>query len=44
MDPRYIAMRLLKIKSWQDLLYTLKGAKAVLGHVEDFSRPVPQAE
>ena len=43
-DPRYILRRLINIRSWQDLLYTMKGAKAVFGHVEDFSRAVPQAE
>jgi len=38
LSPRYIARHLCKIKSLDDVKYTLKGLKAVLGHVKDFSK------
>ena len=38
--PKYVYQHLKKIKSWDDIKYTLRGVKAVLGHVKDFSRPV----
>src|SRR3989344_8281948 len=41
-DPRYVARKLSQIRSWQDFLYTVKGAKAVFGHLKDFSRPVTE--
>src|SRR3989338_7395670 len=37
-DPRYMARHLTKIKSFEDLRYTLEGAKAVLFHIKDFAK------
>lgn len=38
LSPRYIARRLTKIRSWDDLKYHFQGARAVLGHIRDFAR------
>jgi len=37
LSPRYVARRLWKMRSLEDLAFTLKGAKAVFGHIADFS-------
>lgn len=45
LDPRYIFQHAKRIKSVEDVVYTLKGVKAVVGHLKDFARPVkPAAE
>ena len=36
LQPRFIIRRLSKIRSWHDIHYILKGAKAVIGHLRDF--------
>ncbi len=36
--PGYIMRRLVEIRSWNDIKYLLRGFKAVLGHMKDFSR------
>ncbi|MDO8555697.1 MAG: radical SAM protein [Nanoarchaeota archaeon] len=38
--PEYIVRHLAKIRNMEDVIYTLKGVKAVAGHLKDFSRPV----
>src|SRR3989344_427083 len=40
LHPEYIVRHLTKIKSMEDVMYTLKGVKAVVGHLKDFSRSV----
>ncbi|MBU0478816.1 B12-binding domain-containing radical SAM protein [bacterium] len=37
-NPRYICKRLGSIRSLNDLLYNLRGLKAVLGHLQDFRK------
>lgn len=37
-SPRYILRKLFSIRSWNDICYYAKGARAVLGHHRDFSR------
>lgn len=37
-NPRYILRHLSKIRSLDDVKYTLRGVKAVLGHVKDFEK------
>ncbi len=37
-DPRYVLRHLRKIKSFDDVKYTLRGVKAVAGHLMDFSK------
>ena len=37
LSPRYMARRLWEVRSLEDLAFTLKGAKAVFGHIADFS-------
>ena len=45
LNPRYIMQHALKrIRSWEDLVYSVKGFKAVIGHFGDFSRPMIKAE
>lgn len=44
MDPRYMLQHLKKIKTIEDIVYTLKGVRAVIGHFSDFSRPFKSAE
>lgn len=39
-NPRYIYQHMKRIKGWDDVVYTLRGVKAVIGHVKDFKRPV----
>ncbi len=38
--PAYVYQHLKKIRNWNDVVYTLRGVKAVIGHVKDFSRPI----
>ena len=38
MSPRYILQQLKRINSFEDIKYTLRGVKAVFGHMKDFSR------
>ena len=44
-DPRYVLRHLRKIKNFEDVKYTLRGVKAVAGHLMDFNRSAaPKAE
>ncbi len=38
LTPQYIFQRIKSIKSIDDILFNLRGVKAVLGHLQDFSR------
>ena len=38
LKPKYIYQHLKKIRTVDDIKYTLRGVKAVMGHVKDFSR------
>ena len=38
--PEYVIRRILNIRSFVDLKYTLNGAKAVIGHMKDFGNGV----
>ncbi len=38
LTPEYMARRLIGIRSFSDVKFVLKGAKAVVGHLKDFSR------
>ena len=38
LTPAYILQRIKAIKSIDDLLFTLRGVKAVIGHLQDFAR------
>ena len=38
LHPNYIYQHLKKIKSMKDIKYTLRGIKAVFGHISDFAR------
>lgn len=38
LSPKYVIRHLSKIKSIDDIKYTLKGLKAVLGHIKDFKK------
>ena len=38
LTPKYMLTHLKKIKNKEDIMYTLRGIKAVLGHLRDFSR------
>ncbi|MBI5148128.1 radical SAM protein [Candidatus Pacearchaeota archaeon] len=38
LTPEYIARRFVSIRNVDDLLFILRGVKAVLGHLKDFSR------
>jgi len=38
LSPRYMFKQLIRIRSWRDVKYSVKGAVKVLGHVKDFSR------
>lgn len=35
-SPRYILRRLLSIRSFEDLKFTFRGARKVMGHIKDF--------
>jgi anaerobic magnesium-protoporphyrin IX monomethyl ester cyclase len=36
--PRYIIRHLLKIRSFEDLSYMMRGSRAVIGHILDFAK------
>lgn len=36
--PQYVIRRLSKLKSFEEIKFTFRGAKAVLGHIKDFAR------
>jgi radical SAM superfamily enzyme YgiQ (UPF0313 family) len=36
--PKYVARRIVTLRSAEDLEFLLRGAKKVLGHIKDFSR------
>jgi anaerobic magnesium-protoporphyrin IX monomethyl ester cyclase len=36
LDPRFVWRNLRRIRSWRDLGYVWRGAKAVIGHLRDF--------
>lgn len=38
LSPKYVFRHLIRIRSWRDLRYSVKGAIKVLGHVKDFAR------
>lgn len=38
LSPKYMFRHLVRIRSWRDLRYSVKGAVKVLGHVKDFAR------
>lgn len=38
LSPRYVIRHLKKIKSLDDVKYTLRGVKAVFGHIKDFNK------
>jgi len=38
LTPRYIFQRIKSIKSFDDILFNLRGVKAVIGHLQDFAR------
>lgn len=38
LTPPYVYQRIKSIRSFDDLKFTLRGVKAVLGHLQDFSR------
>ena len=38
LSPKYVFRHITKIKSLEDVKYTLGGVKAVVGHLRDFSR------
>jgi hypothetical protein len=38
LTPQYIYQRIKAIRNINDLIFTLRGVKAVFGHLQDFSR------
>jgi anaerobic magnesium-protoporphyrin IX monomethyl ester cyclase len=38
LSPKYVFRHLIRIRSWRDFRYSVKGAMKVLGHVKDFAR------
>jgi len=38
LSPKYMFRHLIRIRSWRDFRYSVKGAVKVLGHVKDFAR------
>jgi hypothetical protein len=38
--PKYVLRRLMNTRSWNDVDYLMRGAKAVFGHLKDFSLKV----
>jgi len=38
LTPQYIFQRIKSIKSFDDILFNLRGVKAVIGHLQDFAR------
>lgn len=41
LSPRYMWQRIKSIRGWDDIVFLLRGAGAVLGHLKDFGRPRP---
>jgi len=37
LSPKYVLKRILSIRSFEDLKFTFRGARKVMGHVKDFS-------
>jgi len=38
LSPKYVLRHLVRMKSWRDVKYSVRGAVKVLGHVKDFAR------
>ena len=38
LSPKYMFRHLIRIRSWRDAKYFVRGAGKVLGHVKDFTR------
>ena len=38
LSPKYMFRHLIRIRSWRDVKYSVRGAVKVLGHVKDFAR------
>ncbi|MDH5782859.1 MAG: radical SAM protein [Candidatus Bathyarchaeota archaeon] len=38
LSPKYVFRHLVRIRSWRDVKYSVRGAVKVLGHVKDFAR------
>jgi anaerobic magnesium-protoporphyrin IX monomethyl ester cyclase len=38
LSPKYMFRHLIRIRSWGDVKYSIRGAMKVLGHVKDFAR------
>jgi len=38
LSPKYMFRHLIRIRSWRDMKYSVRGAVKVLGHVKDFAR------
>lgn len=38
LSPKYVFRHLIRIRSWRDFRYSIKGAIKVLGHVKDFAK------
>ena len=38
LSPKYMFRHLIRIRSWRDVKYSVRGAMKVLGHVKDFAR------
>ena len=37
LSPRYMFRHLIRIRTWRDVKYSVRGAVKVLGHVKDFA-------
>ena len=38
LSPRYMLRHFIRIRSWRDVKYSVRGVLKVLGHVKDFAR------
>jgi radical SAM superfamily enzyme YgiQ (UPF0313 family) len=38
LTPRFVLRNVMKTRSWEDIDYLFRGAKAVIGHLRDFGR------
>ena len=38
LSPEYVLRHMMRIRSWKDLKYSLRGVVKVLGHIKDFAR------
>jgi radical SAM superfamily enzyme YgiQ (UPF0313 family) len=38
LSPKYVFRHLIRIRSWRDVKYSVRGAAKVLGHVKDFAK------